>query len=522
MNNRSVKFRIYGRNRFFSLPLILLVFLVFPFVLFSQNFETETDTDTGDFNFENNSENTTENFGTFGFDGENADNSAWNIPAVKIGGKISASLLYFTEGLRSAEKNKEIKMGDIFEGNLNFSASGKNAEGIINLKIVPEFQGNSPISVDEAYLRVYLGPVDMEGGIRKLTWGRADSFGPLDVINPIDYSDLSAMNNPRNIKRARPMLHVSWNVNSFSRLEGVFIPWFAGNKYDLEGRWAPSQVSMFQGIIMSGLMNYLSFSGMQLNPLMLQTINTTYNDFLDSGLSKPEFNTLEYAQAGLRFTTTLGPSDLGVQYYFGRLFRPAITGNIDMQGFILPALGGGAPDFSKINILVDYNYYHHLGVDYAQVIAGFNLRAEAGVNITKDLSGDDGAVYNPHAVWSLGFDRDLIWGINVNLQGNGLVRLMYNKIGANPFIDTEAGKDITSTRITAILSRKFFNDELELKATALWGIEDKDFLIIPAIQWSKNDLTAELSVGFFGGDRAGELGQYRDNSYVKTVLSWRF
>jgi hypothetical protein len=88
--------------------------------------------------------------------------------------------------------------------------------------------------------------------------------------------------------------------------------------------------------------------------------------------------------------------------------------------------------------------------------------------------------------------------------------------------DMEAGKDISSTRITAILSKKFFRDELELKATGLWGIEDKDFLIIPAVIWSKNDVTAELAAGFFGGDRAGELGQYKDNSYLKVALGYSF
>jgi hypothetical protein len=77
---------------------------------------------------------------------------------------------------------------------------------------------------------------------------------------------------------------------------------------------------------------------------------------------------------------------------------------------------------------------------------------------------------------------------------------------------------MTSTRITAILVKKFLRDELELKATTLWGIEDKDFLIIPAVTWTKNDLSLELSVDFFGG----EIGQYRDNSYVKTVLTWKF
>jgi hypothetical protein len=141
-------------------------------------------------------------------------------------------------------------------------------------------------------------------------------------------------------------------------------------------------------------------------------------------------------------------------------------------------------------------------------------------------------------VYSLGFDRDLFLGINLNLQGNGKIRLMNNNIVLSPVnpgvVDAEAkitsmlplpvteAPHVTSTRVTAILSKKFFRDELELKTTALWGIEDEDFLIIPAVAWAKNDLSLEVSAGFFGGGRGGELGQYRDNSYVKTVLTWKF
>ena len=88
--------------------------------------------------------------------------------------------------------------------------------------------------------------------------------------------------------------------------------------------------------------------------------------------------------------------------------------------------------------------------------------------------------------------------------------------------DCEAGTDLSSTRITGIVSRKFLRDELELKLSALWGIEDKDFLAMPAIIWSRNDVSAELSAGFFGGDKEGELGQYTDNNFIRVSLSYSF
>jgi hypothetical protein len=232
---------------------------------------------------------------------------------------------------------------------------------------------------------------------------------------------------------------------------------------------------------------------------------------------------LQYAQAGLRFTTTIGSSDFGLQYYYGRLPRPAL--NIQIKPGLISTVDATTVkvDRGQIKLGMDYNSYHHIGIDYAQVIAGFNVRAEAAANITEDLAGDRGDIYNPTVAWSLGFDRDVIGGINVNLQAAESIRLFHDKIGKNRLvIDTEDGKDITSTRLTLILSKKFFRDKFEIKAVGLWDIEETGFLIMPAVIWTQNDVSIELSGGIFGGDEDGELGQYRDNHFVKAVLTYSF
>ena len=396
--------------------------------------------------------------------------------SVSIGGEASAELKGFFDDFGSTDRIKNIKPGDIFSGNLTFGASGSAAEGLVSLNLFPVFDGSSPVQIDEAFVRAFFGPFTVTGGLRKLSWGKADSFGPLDVINPIDFSDLSNISDPQGVKISRPLIHADWAFGSFSKLEAVFVPWFQGDTFATSGRWTPSQV---KALLETGI---------------------NVDDYY------PETDTLEYAQAGLRFTTSLGASDLGFQYYYGRLPRPAVTLRLSPT-----------PE-----PLVNYNNYHQIGVDFAQVIAGFNLRAEAGANITSDLDGDDGTVENPAIVWSLGFDRDLFLGLNLNLQGTGRVRLFHNRIGSSIFQDCEAGSDLTSTRITGIISRKFLRDELELKLTGLWGIEDKDFLLMPAIGWSRNDVSVELSAGFFGGDEKGELGQYRDNAFARLSLSYSF
>ncbi|GHV77586.1 hypothetical protein AGMMS49942_24070 [Spirochaetia bacterium] len=461
----------------------------------------------------------------FGFgDGTSASSPAFSLGSVgvKISGEVSAELLAFTDDFETADKIKQGKLGDVFSGALNFSVSGKAAAAVINLNLAPVFDGSaSPVTIDEAYVRAYFGPVDIEGGVRKLTWGKADSFGPLDVINPLDYTDLTKISDPMSVKIGRPLVHVSWGIGSFSKLEGVFVPWFQGHRFATDGRWAPAQITGLVPSLTAGLKSVLSqhpkIPAFFL-PTILDNLDTWQNSVDIEEYYRGGDTSLQYAQGGLRFTTTIGSSDLGGQYYYGRLPRPAIDVRL-AEYFADPLL-----DPNKIRIApVDYNAYHQVGVDYAQVLFGFNVRAEVAANITEDLKGDKGDIYNPSLAWSLGFDRDVIAGINVNLQVTESIRLFHDQIGKDPLvIDSEEGKDTTFTRLTLQLSKKFFRDRLRLKATGLWDIEEKGFLIMPAVAWIQSDVSVELSGGIFGGDEDGELGQYRDNHFIKAVLTYSF
>jgi hypothetical protein len=239
--------------------------------------------------------------------------------------------------------------------------------------------------------------------------------------------------------------------------------------------------------------------------------------------NKPNTATLNYAQGGLRFTTTIGSADIGAQYYYGRLTRPAVSFKkyVDMT---VPLLG---PISIPTAIDFVYNPYHQIGIDWAQVLFGLNMRAEFAANITEDLEGDDGAIYNPHLAWAFGFDRDLVWGINLNIQCNETIRLLNDKISNETLfgmmlLDIEADTDMTSTQIIAVLTKSFFRDKLEARIAVFWEIEAKDSMLIPSLIWTNNAVSVELSGGFFVGDTDGQFGQYWKNSFVKTVLTYSF
>jgi hypothetical protein len=423
----------------------------------------------------------------FGFGFDNKDNESntgvGSGFGVSINGEVSASMVGYIDDF--SDGANQIRLGDIFSGKLNFTAKMPTAEGVINLNLNTT---ELPVSIDEAYLRAFFGGLEITVGLRKLTWGKADSFGPLDVINPLDssqiYTEMADNDNLMSVKIARPLFHASLRFGQFSKIEGVFVPNFEPHRVAEEGRWAPAQVGM----------------------LSLATA--------------PETDTLNYAQAGLRFTTTIGSADVGVQYYYGRLPQPAVKISIDYLNPIPP----------QVDIL--YNPYHQIGLDYAQVLFGFNIRAELAANITEDLKGDDCSVYNPSIAWSFGFDRDIFLGINLNLQVNESIRLFHDKLGSGDTsdimnimagnFDFEGGAPLTATRLTAIVSKKFFRDQLELRTAVVWGIEDKDYVIMPALIWTRDDLRIVFSCGFFAGDSEGQLGQYRNNNFIKVSLTYMF
>jgi len=477
----------------------------------------------------------------FGFGDE--DGGAGSGFSVSVNGEVSAKLLgYFDEFYEGAEF---VRFGDIFSGSLGFSAQTSVAEGVINLNL----DTTTPVSIDEAYLRAFFGNFEITAGLRKLVWGRADSMGPLDVINPLDtsliYTEMSDSTSLLGVKIARPLVHAAFRFGQSSKVEAVFVPWFEPHLIPGVGeRWRPAQMDQMKGTTITMPV-----------PLPPPYPSQSADIFVKPNLLEPpDTTTLDYAQAGLRFTTTIGQADFGLQYYYGWLPQPSVKIN-DVRVNVTPNLDipSPVPIPSSVDVDVDisylYNPYHQIGLDYGQVLFGvLNIRAELAANITEDLEGDDGSVYNPSLAWSLGFDRDLFFGININMQVNESIRLFHDKLGDDMTtmmdnlsegvatgavsldtidsqisrIDIEGGSSLTSTRLTVALSKKFLRDQLELRTAVVWGIEDMDCAIMPALIWTKEELRIALSCGFFAGNEEGQLGQYKDNNFIKLALTYVF
>lgn len=427
---------------------------------------------------------------SFGF-GDDLSTSSGEAAAsplpVSLSGELSAGAIGFMDELSGTDSRRRANLGDAFSGAVNLTVQGARADGFLNLDVHQAGEGASPFGIDEAYVRAYFGKLDVEAGLRKLAWGRADSQGPLDVINPQDQSDLTVTDELER-KIARPIVRLSYALGNASRVEGVFMPSFEGDGFSEAGRWAPSQLRALESTLGALALAYA------VPPTGVSIV-------------RPDTSAISWSQGGIRLSTTAGSADLGAQYFYGYGKRPAYAFTL------VPG--------SSLSVEARYNPYHQVGLDCASVVAGINLRAELGANVTEDLSGDDPATQNPSAVWSVGFDRALGSLMTINLQYAGSYRFMDDKVGSKPF-DSEASTRAMKSKVTAIASRKFLRDALELKATALVGVEDADWYLIPAAVWTKDDLELELKAGFFGGSVDGEMGQFRDNDYLSCSVTLMF
>lgn len=465
---------------------------------------------------------------TVSADGSSTDGAASgsfgsSATGVVLGGELSSSVTAFVDDLDSWSSVESFNAGALAAGTIDFSATGSNADAFAALDFSAKSDGVPTVAFDEAYVRAYFGKLDLETGFRKVSWGKADSSGPLDVVNPLSLSDLTVTDS-LDRKIARPMVRASYALGDFTTLEAIYEPSFAGHRIALEGPWVPSQMTTLPASVAAEAQQKITALVMSHTlsqdaaALLGAGIGSSLASLDISTLSSLDTSTLKYSQAGLRLTTTVGSSDIGFQYWYGYLPSPAIS--IDVDAMLRSAmLGTGESPISAVEI--SYNRYHQIGADYASVFGKFNVRAELAANITEDLSGDDGSVYNPAIAWSVGFDRDIIASINLNAQAAGSVTLMNDKI-SDDVSDTEAGNDMTHTTITAKLSRKFLKDEIEFGLAGMYGIEDADFIALPSVVWSKGDVKVELAAGIFGGNNEGTLGQFDDNDYALLSLTYSF
>lgn len=487
--------------------------------------------------------------------GDSATDDQTSNFSIALGGSLNAGGKFFFNDFKTFS---DTRASSLIFGDLHVKATAPLTEAYFGVKIndmvlpfhfggKPELYPREPQIprwIDEAYVQASIDPVVFGGGIKKLTWGKADAFSVLDVINPQDLSDLT-VSDIQKTKIARPMLYLSAYLPKEMKLDFVFLPIFEGNTFALSGRWKSNQFEKMQTNLFKEagtdiVTRYMMAGKSQMEAMnnMMQFYEKMNNGTLPIANNFPteiDSAKLKYAQAGIRYTATIaGMHDVGFQYFYGRLPNPALTVDGDAlfamidagkeadqttpagQQKLMQAMKAAQKAFT-----MDYNPYHQIGIDYALALGPINVRTEFAANITYDLKGDKPNVYNPSLAWNAGIDYTTPIGLSINVCASENIKLMHNKIGTKLY-DIEKGSKVTDTKIMLLLSKPLLRDSMNLKLRTVMAAETLDFFMVPSFDWTFGTFFLNIEAGFFFGKKDGTFSQFKDNNYIGLSIGYTF
>jgi len=429
-----------------------------------------------------------EGFGDEGFGDEGSSS------AVEINGSLSTSVRSFltSDSIEAlADLDEEADAVEVAaEADLIFTYEGSDFKVVSDFSFTPSLDsGNldSMVRINEAYGQYFGEKINLEAGLMKVVWGKADEFHVVDVLNNVNYSEFLV---PDYLEMMDPELMFKLNVpmGMSSNLEVAYVPVLTADYLPgTDSIWQPKETKIDLPAKLTAI------AGMGLTPTALASVDT---------------NTLDYGQAALHFTSSASGFDYGFTYYAGYNKMPTV--NFEQDG-------------ADMNYWVSYDPMHVFGVEMGYILAGFNLKGEFAYNMTYDFSGDDALIHNNSIRWVGGFDRDIPLGnLNINIQEAGNVILNNDEI-TNSDIEYSSEDTYTQNLLIVAITDKFINDKLETKLIGFYHFEESDFGVYPRVEYTPvDDFTFGLEGRFFGGDDDTFFGQYKDNNFVEVSLSWNF
>ena len=262
----------------------------------------------------------------------------------------------------------------------------------------------------------------------------------------------------------------------------------------------------------------------------LTDANTAYNLALanvnslssNPGVIYPNMNTLKYGQFGGRATWTLGQVDMGISYYNGWYKQPSVNAS-KIDSFLTDYLANGK--VSEDQKFLAYDKKQTFGLEASSIIWHFNVRGEFAYNLTDDTKGTDPWVHNNSIGWLGGFDIDLpFWNANLNVQEIGTFVMKGDECDKSIADVDYCANGYTNNKIAANFTASFMNDKIAPEVTVMYGVENKDLVVLPKLSYKPDqNLTLTVSGLFINcGDTNSEFKPWENNSFVSLGASYKF
>ena len=236
----------------------------------------------------------------------------------------------------------------------------------------------------------------------------------------------------------------------------------------------------------------------------------------------PDMWTLKYGQFGGRATWTLGQLDMGLSYYNGWYKQPSVNAE-KMIPFINKYLAGET--ITEEDKFLAYDKKQTFGLEASTILWHFNVRGEFAYNLTDDVDGTDPWVHNNSIGWLGGFDIDLPFAnANLNVQEIGTYVLKGEECDKNA-LDVDYGVNgYSNNKIAANLTTSFMNDKIAPEVTVMYGIENKDLVVMPKLSYKADqNLTLAASGMIINcGDDHSEFKAWEKNSFACISAKYQF
>lgn len=348
------------------------------------------------------------------------------------------------------------------------------------------------VNVQELYLSVQLGPVDIRAGNRLIKWGPAYTISPTSYFNPFDLIEI-VLRDPEELYVGIPAAsaNVSWGDVA---LQIVYAPVHTPTR--LPERGGPWALRVPNVQIPGSTVSV---------PVEMAPINNAYVTY--------DRHSIDDYSVGARLSATMHGLDVSLSAYHG----------YDRDIVLFPTL---VPDpkypLGKIELAPYYSKVTSLGVDFAIPVWEFTLYGEAAytfdkpaiVRITNLAELNEPLRHTGFLYCVLGVNwvYDQYFRVAVEyLQG----AYIGNK---DPLIDP-----FFSNLLSGTIEKQILDGAVILEFKGIFNTWKHDAVLMPSIGWQLQDnLLAEIGLSLFIGNPDTLFGSYRGRDLVNLKLRYLF
>lgn len=338
------------------------------------------------------------------------------------------------------ESDGEIKSG-YAEAALKLRArAGKMGDAFSEIRLwggYEETDATARVDLREAYVNLYLGPLDIRFGRQIIAWGRADAFNPTDNVTPRDMATRSSDEDDK--RMGNLALRAVLNLMPV-RLEGIWVPFYRATR--MPPFTLPGPITLVEP------------------------------DYPDPRLSS--------GTGAFRLHVETPEFEGSVSYLFGYSVFPGVG---------LEGIDNG------VNLAFQPYRHHVAGLDFSTTIADWlGLRGEAAYRYP--VGQDRIYVPRPDLQWVLGLDHEFPDNVYVILQYHGRYVFDWDE-PAHGLMDLAGGALPAGDQLDSLLKNMMpvISDEITWTNRIIAGQTKRHaHLVIARIEWKLLHETLSMEV----------------------------